>query len=128
MASWPGRTALAIFELVGTDRARHMASWSGRTALAIFRAGRDGPRSPYSKLVGTDRAHHLASWSIKLNSPYGNDYPSNELPLPEWGPGFTPGDGSGTSKIPLSDCGFGELFSDLPPNFDFPPALDEPSR
>lgn len=48
--------------------------------------------------------------------------------MPGWDPGFIPGDGSDTSKIPLPDCDFDDLFADLPPDFDFPPAMDEPSR
>lgn len=54
-----------------------------------------------------------------------DDFDLDDLPLPEWNPGFAPGDGRGTSNIPLQNDDF---FADLPPNFDVPPAMDEPSR
>ncbi|KAF3534326.1 hypothetical protein DY000_02039539 [Brassica cretica] len=39
-------------------------------------------------------------------------------------PGFTPGDGSGTSEAPLPD----DFFANLPPGFTTPASLDEASR
>ena len=39
-------------------------------------------------------------------------------------PGFTPGDGSGTSEAPLPD----DFFANLPPGFTTPASLDDASR
>ncbi|KAF3548679.1 hypothetical protein DY000_02015130 [Brassica cretica] len=47
-----------------------------------------------------------------------------DLPLPGWNPGLTPGDGSGTSEAPLPN----DLFANLPPSFTTPASLDEASR
>ncbi|WZZ35902.1 hypothetical protein YC2023_019303 [Brassica napus] len=47
-----------------------------------------------------------------------------DLSLPGWNPGFTPGDGSGTSEAPLPD----DFFTNLPPGFTTPASLDEASR
>ncbi|KAF2572317.1 hypothetical protein F2Q70_00002391 [Brassica cretica] len=52
------------------------------------------------------------------------NFVSDDLPLPGWNPGFTPGDGSGTSEAPLPD----DFFANLPPGFTTPASLDEPSR
>ena len=52
------------------------------------------------------------------------NFVSEDLPLPGWNPGFTPGDGSGTSEAPLSD----DSFANLPPGFTTPASLDEASR
>ncbi|KAF2537739.1 hypothetical protein F2Q68_00021279 [Brassica cretica] len=52
------------------------------------------------------------------------NFVSEDLPLPGWNPGFTPGDGSGTSEAPLPD----DFFSNLPPGFTTPASLDEASR
>ncbi|KAF3555766.1 hypothetical protein F2Q69_00013649 [Brassica cretica] len=52
------------------------------------------------------------------------NFVSEDLPLPRWNPGFTPGDGSGTSEAPLSD----DFFANLPPDFTSPASLDEASR
>ncbi|KAF3549382.1 hypothetical protein DY000_02006437 [Brassica cretica] len=41
-----------------------------------------------------------------------------------WNPGFTPGDGSGTSEAPLPN----DFFTNLPPGFTTPASLDEASR
>uniref|UniRef100_A0A0D3A9X1 Uncharacterized protein n=1 Tax=Brassica oleracea var. oleracea TaxID=109376 RepID=A0A0D3A9X1_BRAOL len=49
---------------------------------------------------------------------------SEDLPLPGWNPGFTPGDGSGTIESPLPD----DFFANLPPVFTTPASLDEASR
>ncbi|KAF2571329.1 hypothetical protein F2Q70_00001564 [Brassica cretica] len=49
---------------------------------------------------------------------------SEDLPLLGWNPGFTPGDGSGTSEAPLPD----DFFANLPPGFTTPASLDEASR
>ncbi|KAF3537171.1 hypothetical protein F2Q69_00020035 [Brassica cretica] len=49
---------------------------------------------------------------------------SEDLPLPGWNPGFTPGDGSGTSEAPLPD----DFFANFPPGFTTPASLDEASR
>ncbi|KAF3541102.1 hypothetical protein F2Q69_00022058 [Brassica cretica] len=49
---------------------------------------------------------------------------SKDLPLPGWNPGFTPGDGSGTSEATLPD----DFFANLPPGFTTPASLDEASR
>ncbi|KAF2616171.1 hypothetical protein F2Q70_00011887 [Brassica cretica] len=49
---------------------------------------------------------------------------SEDLPLPGWNPGFTPGDGSGTSEAPLPN----DFFANLPPGFTTPASLDEASR
>uniref|UniRef100_A0A0D3BFD5 Uncharacterized protein n=1 Tax=Brassica oleracea var. oleracea TaxID=109376 RepID=A0A0D3BFD5_BRAOL len=49
---------------------------------------------------------------------------SEDLPLPGWNPGFTPGDGSGTNEAPLPD----NFFANLPPGFTTPASLDEASR
>ncbi|KAF3519938.1 hypothetical protein DY000_02060399 [Brassica cretica] len=49
---------------------------------------------------------------------------SEDLPLPGWNPGFTPGDGTGTSEAPLPD----DFFANLPPGFTTPASLDEASR
>ncbi|CAN6998755.1 unnamed protein product [Brassica oleracea var. botrytis] len=46
------------------------------------------------------------------------------LPLPEWNPGFSPGERSGTSEVPLPS----DLFADLPPGFTTHKSLDEESR
>ncbi|KAF3531733.1 hypothetical protein DY000_02040849 [Brassica cretica] len=56
------------------------------------------------------------------------DFPTDDFPLPGWGPDFTPGDRSGTRKVPLPNCDFENFFSSFPPNFDLPPAVDELSR
>uniref|UniRef100_A0A0D3E9P6 Uncharacterized protein n=1 Tax=Brassica oleracea var. oleracea TaxID=109376 RepID=A0A0D3E9P6_BRAOL len=45
------------------------------------------------------------------------------LPLPEWNPGFSPGEGSGTSEVPLPS----DFFADLPPGFTTHKSLDEES-
>ncbi|KAF3567916.1 hypothetical protein DY000_02017555 [Brassica cretica] len=52
------------------------------------------------------------------------NFVSEDLPLPGWNPGFTPGDGSGTSEAPLPD----DFFANLPPGFTTPASLDEASR
>uniref|UniRef100_A0A0D2ZU55 Uncharacterized protein n=1 Tax=Brassica oleracea var. oleracea TaxID=109376 RepID=A0A0D2ZU55_BRAOL len=52
------------------------------------------------------------------------NFVSEDLPLPGWNPGFTPGDGSGTSEAPLP----GDFFANLPPGFTTPASLDEASR
>ncbi|KAF3526186.1 hypothetical protein F2Q69_00047483 [Brassica cretica] len=52
------------------------------------------------------------------------NFVSEDLPLPRWNPGFTPGDGSGTSEAPLPD----DFFANLPPGFTTPVSLDEASR
>ena len=52
------------------------------------------------------------------------NFVSEDLPLPGWNPGFTPGDGSGTSEAPLPD----DFFTNLPPGFTTPASLDEASR
>uniref|UniRef100_A0A0D3CHT1 Uncharacterized protein n=1 Tax=Brassica oleracea var. oleracea TaxID=109376 RepID=A0A0D3CHT1_BRAOL len=52
------------------------------------------------------------------------NFVSEDLPLPGWNPGFTPGDGSGTSEAPLPD----DFFANLPPGFITPASLDEASR
>uniref|UniRef100_A0A0D3CJ20 Uncharacterized protein n=1 Tax=Brassica oleracea var. oleracea TaxID=109376 RepID=A0A0D3CJ20_BRAOL len=49
---------------------------------------------------------------------------SEDLPLPGWNPGFTPGDGSGTSEAPLPDDFFTNLLSD----FTTPASLDKALR
>ncbi|KAF2606123.1 hypothetical protein F2Q68_00044323 [Brassica cretica] len=49
------------------------------------------------------------------------NFVSEDLPLPGWNPGFTPGDGSGTSEAPLPD----DFFANLPPGFTTPASLDE---
>ncbi|KAF3504621.1 hypothetical protein F2Q69_00040939 [Brassica cretica] len=46
------------------------------------------------------------------------------LPLPEWNPGFSPGERSGTSEVPLTS----EFFANLPPGFTTHKSLDEESR
>ncbi|KAF3553489.1 hypothetical protein F2Q69_00013960 [Brassica cretica] len=46
------------------------------------------------------------------------------LPLQEWNPGFSPGERSGTSEVPLP----GDFFADLPPDFTTHKPLDEESR
>ncbi|KAF2610649.1 hypothetical protein F2Q70_00012174 [Brassica cretica] len=46
------------------------------------------------------------------------------LPLPEWNPGFSPGERSGTSEVPLPS----DFFTDLPPGFTTHKSLDEESR
>lgn len=53
------------------------------------------------------------------------DFQLDDLPLPGWNPGFTPGDGSGTREIPLPND---EFFDGLPQDFEFPQPMDEPSR
>ncbi|KAF2559069.1 hypothetical protein F2Q68_00016467 [Brassica cretica] len=52
------------------------------------------------------------------------NFVSEDLPLPGWNPGFTPGDGSGTSEAPLPD----DFFANLPRGFTTPASLDEASR
>ncbi|KAF2611167.1 hypothetical protein F2Q70_00011279 [Brassica cretica] len=52
------------------------------------------------------------------------NFVSEDLPLPGWNPGLTPGDGSGTSEAPLPN----DLFANLPPSFTTPASLDEASR
>ncbi|KAF3588471.1 hypothetical protein F2Q69_00030279 [Brassica cretica] len=52
------------------------------------------------------------------------NFVSEDLPLPGWNPGFTPGDGSGTSEARLPD----DFFANLPPGFTTPASLDEASR
>ncbi|KAF2594707.1 hypothetical protein F2Q70_00043353 [Brassica cretica] len=52
------------------------------------------------------------------------NFVSEDLPLPGWNPGFTPGDGTGTSEAPLPD----DFFTNLPPGFTTPASLDEASR
>ncbi|KAF2601315.1 hypothetical protein F2Q70_00027046 [Brassica cretica] len=54
------------------------------------------------------------------------NFVSEDLPLPGWNPnpGFTPGDGSGTSEAPLPN----DFFANLPPGFTTPASLDEASR
>ena len=56
------------------------------------------------------------------------DFPSDDFTLLGRDPVFVLGDGSGTSEIPLPDCGFDDFFADLHPSVDVPPAVDEPSR
>ncbi|KAF2606122.1 hypothetical protein F2Q68_00044321 [Brassica cretica] len=56
--------------------------------------------------------------------PEDRNFVSEDLPLPGWNPGFTPGDGSGTSEAPLSD----DFFANLPSGFTTPASLDEASR
>ncbi|XP_048621493.1 uncharacterized protein LOC125591382 [Brassica napus] len=46
------------------------------------------------------------------------------LPLPEWNPGFSPGERIGTSEVPLPS----DFFADLPPGFTTHKSLDEESR
>ncbi|KAG2275668.1 hypothetical protein Bca52824_058223 [Brassica carinata] len=46
------------------------------------------------------------------------------LPLPEWNPGFSPGERSGTIEVPLPS----DFFADLPPGFTTHKSLDEESR
>ncbi|KAF3508261.1 hypothetical protein F2Q69_00007293 [Brassica cretica] len=46
------------------------------------------------------------------------------LPLPKWNLGFSPGERSGTSEVPLPS----EFFADLPPSFTTHKSLDEESR
>uniref|UniRef100_A0A0D3BUZ0 Uncharacterized protein n=1 Tax=Brassica oleracea var. oleracea TaxID=109376 RepID=A0A0D3BUZ0_BRAOL len=46
------------------------------------------------------------------------------LPLPGWNPGFSPGERSGTSEVPLPS----DFFGDLPPGFTTHTSLDEKSR
>ncbi|KAG2255724.1 hypothetical protein Bca52824_075018 [Brassica carinata] len=46
------------------------------------------------------------------------------LPLPEWNPGFSPGERSGTSEVTLPI----DFFADLPPGFTTHKSLDEESR
>uniref|UniRef100_A0A0D3D7Z7 DUF1204 domain-containing protein n=1 Tax=Brassica oleracea var. oleracea TaxID=109376 RepID=A0A0D3D7Z7_BRAOL len=57
-------------------------------------------------------------------APEDRNFVSEDLPLPGWNPGFTPGDGSGTSEAPLSN----DFFANLPPIFTTPASLDEASR
>ncbi|KAF2561827.1 hypothetical protein F2Q70_00018162 [Brassica cretica] len=45
-------------------------------------------------------------------------------PLPEWNPSFSPGERSGTSKVPPPS----DVFADLPPGFTTHESLDEESR
>ncbi|KAF3563937.1 hypothetical protein DY000_02015129 [Brassica cretica] len=52
------------------------------------------------------------------------NFVSEDLLLPGWNLGFTPGDGSGTSEAPLPD----DSFANLPPGFTTPASLDEASR
>uniref|UniRef100_A0A0D3EBZ3 Uncharacterized protein n=1 Tax=Brassica oleracea var. oleracea TaxID=109376 RepID=A0A0D3EBZ3_BRAOL len=52
------------------------------------------------------------------------NFVSEDLPLPGWNPGFTPGDGSETSEAPLPD----DFFPNLSPGFTTPASLDEASR
>ncbi|KAF2555085.1 hypothetical protein F2Q68_00017399 [Brassica cretica] len=52
------------------------------------------------------------------------NFVSEDLPLPGWNPGFTPGDGSGTSEAPLPDDFFANLLSD----FTTPASLDKALR
>ncbi|KAF2590332.1 hypothetical protein F2Q70_00039025 [Brassica cretica] len=52
------------------------------------------------------------------------NFVSEDLPLPGWNPGFTPGDGSGTSEAPLPD----DFFANLPPGITTPASLDEASK
>ncbi|KAF3501287.1 hypothetical protein F2Q69_00042600 [Brassica cretica] len=52
------------------------------------------------------------------------NFVSEDLLLPGWNPGFTPGDGSGTSEAPLPN----DFFTNLPPSFTTPASLDEASR
>ncbi|KAF3563006.1 hypothetical protein DY000_02014846 [Brassica cretica] len=46
-----------------------------------------------------------------------------KLPLPEWNPGFSPGERSGTSEVSLPS----DFFADLPPGFTTHKSLDEES-
>uniref|UniRef100_A0A0D3DLD5 Uncharacterized protein n=1 Tax=Brassica oleracea var. oleracea TaxID=109376 RepID=A0A0D3DLD5_BRAOL len=46
------------------------------------------------------------------------------LLLPEWNPGFSPGERSGTSEVPLPS----DFFASLPPGFTTHKSLDEESR
>ncbi|KAF3499518.1 hypothetical protein F2Q69_00042478 [Brassica cretica] len=46
------------------------------------------------------------------------------LPLPEWNPGFSPRERSGTSEVPLPS----DFFDSLPPGFTTHKSLDEESR
>ncbi|KAF2590290.1 hypothetical protein F2Q70_00038849 [Brassica cretica] len=52
------------------------------------------------------------------------NFVSEDLPLPGWNPGLTPGDGSGTSEAPLPN----DFFANLPPGFTTPASLDDASR
>ncbi|KAF3487728.1 hypothetical protein F2Q69_00052529 [Brassica cretica] len=52
------------------------------------------------------------------------NFVSKDLSQLGWNPGFTPGDGSGTSEAPLPN----DLFAKLPPGFTTPASLDEASR
>ncbi|KAF2536785.1 hypothetical protein F2Q68_00020673 [Brassica cretica] len=46
------------------------------------------------------------------------------LSLPKWNPGFSPGERSGTSEVPLPS----DFFADLPPGFSSHKSLDKESR
>uniref|UniRef100_A0A0D3BZ81 Uncharacterized protein n=1 Tax=Brassica oleracea var. oleracea TaxID=109376 RepID=A0A0D3BZ81_BRAOL len=50
------------------------------------------------------------------------NFVSEDLPLPGWNPGFTPGDGSGTSEAPLPD----DFFANLPLGFTTPASWFHP--
>uniref|UniRef100_A0A0D2ZRP5 Uncharacterized protein n=1 Tax=Brassica oleracea var. oleracea TaxID=109376 RepID=A0A0D2ZRP5_BRAOL len=52
------------------------------------------------------------------------NFVSEDLPLPGWNPGFTLGDGGGTSEASLPD----DFFANLPPGFTTPASLNEVSR
>ncbi|KAF2600866.1 hypothetical protein F2Q68_00011531 [Brassica cretica] len=52
------------------------------------------------------------------------NFVSEDLPLPGWNSGFTPGDGSGTSEAPHPK----DFFANLPPGFTTPVSLYEASR
>ncbi|KAF2559579.1 hypothetical protein F2Q68_00017785 [Brassica cretica] len=70
----------------------------------------------------------IRSTRQRIRSPKGKGVTSENvlgnLPLPEWNLSFSPGERSGTSKVPLPS----NLFADLPPGFTTYKSLDEESR
>lgn len=81
--------------------------------------------APHISPVRRERNRSPKNREIALDD---SDLPSDDHPSPGWDPCFVPGDGSGTREIPLPYCGFDDFFADLPPDFDFSPAMNEPLR
>ncbi|KAL0676765.1 hypothetical protein Bca4012_004746 [Brassica carinata] len=85
-------------------------------------------RSPNAPLAPKPVIDVLPAQRQRIRSRKGKGVVSENvlgnLPLPEWNPGFSPGERSGTSEVPLPS----DFFADLPPGFTTHKSLDEESR
>ncbi|KAF2577792.1 hypothetical protein F2Q68_00004405 [Brassica cretica] len=99
-----------------------------RNAVALYRSrGISRPLrasnmdEPHPDAVPDQKVRPRKDKGIALED---RNFVSEDLLLPGWNPGFTPGDGSGTSEALLLD----DFFANLPPGFTTPASLDEASR